>query len=324
MVIAKSISNLHSAICISWLRPRLRSTRRALSVLFFPSTLRDQALALVEPHLDPDLAVGRVGFGEAVVDVRAQRLQGQLAVQIPFGAGDFGAVEAPRDADLDPARAEAQRRFDRLAHRAAERHALLELHRHRLGDQLGVELRLLDLLDVDEDLAAGLLLDFLLQLVDFRALAADDDPRPRGVDVDLQPVDRALGLDLRDAGVREPLLEGRAQRQILVQQLRVILVREPARPPRLVEPEPESDRVNFLAHDYSFAFIAFFDGVVADFWARARFGRGASAAGVVPTTAIFSARSETCTLMCAVRFSTRKARPIGAGRTRLADGPWLA
>src|SRR5678816_45522 len=59
--------------------------------------------------------------------------------------------------------------------------AFFELHRHRFGDELGVELRLLDLLDVDEDLAIGPLLDFLLQLVDFRPLAADDDTRPGGV-----------------------------------------------------------------------------------------------------------------------------------------------
>ena len=32
--------------------------------------------------------------------------------------------------------------------------------------------------------------------------------------------------------------------------------------------------------------------------------------------ATFSGRSDTCTVRCAVRFSTRNARPIGAGRTR--------
>src|SRR5262249_30988483 len=142
---------------------------------------------------------------------------------------------------------------DRLAHRAAERDALLELHRHRFGNQLRIEFRFLDLLDVDEDLAVGALLDFLLQLVDFRALAADDDARPRRVDVDLQAVDGALGLDLGAAGLCEALLQTLAQRQTLMQQLRVISVRVPARPPRLVESEPESERVNLLAHDYSFA-----------------------------------------------------------------------
>ena len=30
------------------------------------------------------------------------------------------------------------------------------------------------------------------------------------------------------------------------------------------------------------------------------------------------------TVRCAVRFRTRNARPIGAGRTRLAAGPWFA
>ncbi len=38
------------------------------------------------------------------------------------------------------------------------------------------------------------------------------------------------------------------QPQILVQQLRVVLVREPARAPGLVESQPEPVRVNFLAH----------------------------------------------------------------------------
>jgi hypothetical protein len=68
------------------------------------------------------------------------------------------------------------------------------------------------------------------------------------VDVDLQLVGSPLGLDLRNAGVREPLLEIGTQRQILVQQLRVVAVGEPARLPRLVEPEPESVRMYFLTH----------------------------------------------------------------------------
>ena len=48
-----------------------------------------------------------------------------------------------------------------------------------------------------------------------------------------------------------------AQRQVLVQQLRVVAVAIPARPPRLVEPEPESVRMNLLAHSYSLLADAF-------------------------------------------------------------------
>src|SRR5260221_12341785 len=55
-------------------------------VVLFPADARGQALALVEPHLHADAAVGRERLREAVVDVGAQRLQRQLPVQIPLGA----------------------------------------------------------------------------------------------------------------------------------------------------------------------------------------------------------------------------------------------
>src|SRR5262249_44748965 len=116
----------------------LRTPRCPFTIFLFTPALRYQALALVQPDLDADLTVGGVRLREAVVDVGAQRLQRQLAVQVPLGARDFRAVQPARHAHLDPPRAEAQRRLHGLAHRAAERDALLELHRDRLGDQLRV------------------------------------------------------------------------------------------------------------------------------------------------------------------------------------------
>src|SRR5690349_11034733 len=97
------------------------ATAAAAAEFLFTSDARGEPLALVEPHLHADLSVGGVGFREAVVNVRAQRLQRQLAVQVPLRARDFRAVQAARDAHLDAARAEAQRRFDGLAHGPAER-----------------------------------------------------------------------------------------------------------------------------------------------------------------------------------------------------------
>ena len=53
----------------------------------------------------------------------------------------------------------------------------------------------------------------------------------------------ARSMSMRDdAGVREARLQLGAQLEVLVQQLRVVLVGEPARPPGLVEAEPESVR----------------------------------------------------------------------------------
>src|SRR5439155_8047630 len=116
------------------------------------------------------------------------RVQRQLAVQIPLGARDLGAVQPAGHADLDALGAEAEGSVDGLAHGAAEGDALLELQRHRFRDELAVELRLQDLLDVDEDLLAGLLLDLLLQLLDLLPLAADDDAGTGGEDRDLELV----------------------------------------------------------------------------------------------------------------------------------------
>jgi hypothetical protein len=83
--------------------------------------------ALEDPDLDADDAVGRLGFGRAVVDVGAQRVQRHAAFAVPFGAGDVGAAETAADVDADAAGAHADRRLHGALHGAAERHAALEL-----------------------------------------------------------------------------------------------------------------------------------------------------------------------------------------------------
>src|SRR6202030_763983 len=103
------------------------------------------------------------------------------------------------DTDLDALATEAKRGVDRLAHGAAEADALLELQRDVLGDQLCVELGLVDLKDVDKHLARGPLLDVGLELVDLGALAADDDARTSSADDQAQLVAWTLDLDRADA-----------------------------------------------------------------------------------------------------------------------------
>src|SRR5699024_9363063 len=50
-------------------------------------------LALVDPHLHADAAVGGGSLSEAVVDVGAQSLQGDGAVVIVLGTGDLSAAQ---------------------------------------------------------------------------------------------------------------------------------------------------------------------------------------------------------------------------------------
>src|SRR5213593_4142555 len=207
-----------------------------------------QDLALEDPHLDADRPGRRVRGGQAVVDVGADRVQRHAAVAIPLAARDLAAAQPARAGDADAVGAQAQRGRHRLLHGAAERDALLQLERDVLGDELRVELRMDDLLDVEVDLLGRARLQLVLQLLDLGALATDDDARPRGEDRDPRAVGRALDVDLRDAGVVELVLDEAPDLDVLVQEVGVVLRREPARRPCPGRAEAEADRMRLLTH----------------------------------------------------------------------------
>ncbi len=59
-------------------------------------------LALVDPYLDADAAIGGVSLCKAVVDVGAQGLQGDGALVVVLGAGDLSAAQTARRRALMP------------------------------------------------------------------------------------------------------------------------------------------------------------------------------------------------------------------------------
>src|SRR5512147_466410 len=191
-------------------RPALASVTRRGTPRFRLSQQRSwphlalEDLSPVNPGFDTDHAIRRISLRETVVDVRPQRVQGQLALQVPFAPGDFRAVQPSRDADFDALAAEAQGGIDGFPHRTAERNALLELEGDRFGHKLSVQLGLMDLLDVDKDIALGPLRQFQLELLDLGAFASDDDPRPRRADRDPQLVAGPVDFDRTDARRLQP------------------------------------------------------------------------------------------------------------------------
>src|ERR671919_520970 len=187
---------------------------------------RPQHFALEDPHFHADRAVGGVGRRQPIIDLGADRVERHPAVAVPFTARDLTATQPPSAGDPDAVGAQPQRRRHRFLHGPPKRHPLLQLERDVFGDELGVQLGMDDLLDVEIDLLAGPGLQLVLELLDLRALAADDDARPRRVDRDARAVGRALDVDLRDAGVIELVLDEPADLHVLVQQVRVALRRE--------------------------------------------------------------------------------------------------
>src|SRR3954470_23222786 len=191
-----------------------------------------QYLALVDEDLHADRAVRGLGFGEAVFDVGAQRVQRHATFAVPLGARDLRAVEAAGAGDLDALGAEAHGVLHRALHGAAEHYALLELARDRVGDQLGVQLGLADLLDVHVHRHAHQLLQRVPQAFDVLALLADDDAGARRVDRDARVLRRALDHHAAHRGVRKLLLQVLANADVLEEHPREVLaVREPLRAP---------------------------------------------------------------------------------------------
>ena len=137
-------------------------------------------------------------------------------------------------------------------HGPAEGDAVGQLVGDALGDQGGVELGLLDLLDVQLHLGvAGDLGEPGAQLVGLGAAATDDDARPGGVDVDPHPVTGALDLDAADGRLREQLHDVVADLPVLGEVVDVLLVGEPAALPVGGDAEPEAVRIDLLTHQAS-------------------------------------------------------------------------
>src|SRR3546814_225306 len=160
-------------------------------------------LALKDPGRGAAGAVSRVGVRGAVVDVRGGRMERHPALARPLAARDFGAAEAPAAVDPNALRAEAHRRLDRALHGAPESDAAHELLGDVLRDELGVDLRLADLDDVQRNLRTRHLAQVLPHLLDVGALLADDDTRPRRMDGDARLLRRPLDDHLRDARLGE-------------------------------------------------------------------------------------------------------------------------
>src|SRR5262249_28429718 len=145
--------------------------------------------------------------------------------------------------------AEGHRHFDGLLHGAAERDAALELERDVLGDELRLDLRLLHLLDVEEDFLAGELRELGLDVLHFLALAADAAAGTGGVYLDADAVRGALDEDARHRGLLELLHELLTDDLVLGEELcEILFAGIPAGLPVAADGETETDGIGFLAH----------------------------------------------------------------------------
>src|SRR3954453_5342844 len=226
------------------MRPRMTLrclTRRGSSIELRPLACRGRDrrglprrldVAAVDPDLDADSAVGRVRVDLAVADVGPERAQRAATLAVPFAPAHLGAAETARGHDLHALRPGLYRALDRLLHRLLECDAAAQLLADVGRDEVRVELRLADLLDLQLDLALRERPDLLAQHLDVLAALADHDARLGRVHGDGHLAEVALDLEAGNARVREALVDQLADRDVLGQELRVFLVVVPLRGPR--------------------------------------------------------------------------------------------
>ena len=171
------------------------------------------------------------------------------AFTIPFDTRDFSAAETAAAGDLDPFGAQTQCRLNGTLHCTAESHAADKLVGDALRDELRVDFRLADFNDVQLHFACGHLRQLGTQLLDVRALLADDDTGASGIDRNAAQLGRTFDHDLRDGCLRQALHDVLADLDIFAEQLGIVApFGVPAAVPGAVDLQAQTDRVAFMAH----------------------------------------------------------------------------
>ena len=164
-------------------------------------------LSLVDPDLYADLAVGGIGLGKTVVDVRTKRLKRNGALMIVLCSRDLGAGKTSGAGDLDTLCTHSHGALDSELHCAPEGSSSLKLLCDALRNELCVDVGVLYLNDVDNGRHTDHCLKLKSELLYLGTASADDDTGLCAVKKDSYAVVVTLDLDLRHAGLSVLVLE---------------------------------------------------------------------------------------------------------------------
>jgi hypothetical protein len=134
-----------------------------------------QYIAFINPHFDAYDAKGGMRFCQSIIDICAQGVQGYLALDLFFGAGDFRSTEAATTDNFDAFGVRPHRFLYCLLHSAAKRYTFLQLFRHTAPNQIGVQFRLANLQDIQAHALLGFCFEHGTKSINLFAAFADDD-----------------------------------------------------------------------------------------------------------------------------------------------------
>ena len=149
----------------------------------FFSFFRREDLSLEDPNLHADDPISGLGLSQADNQCPPEAYGGEPDPRDTILCGPFLPLPSlPAQAILIPFAPSLRAEADGLLHGPSKSNPSLQLEGHILSHQLGIDLCPLDLLDVNEDLLAGHLLEFPFQVLHLCSLFPDDDAGPSRVD----------------------------------------------------------------------------------------------------------------------------------------------
>ena len=123
-----------------------------------------------------------MSLSESIVDVGTESVKRRTTLFVVFGTAHFSATDTTRDGHLDTFGTHAHGGGDGSLDGATILDAAFNLFGDLLSNEDGVEFRTFHLGDVDLDIFARDLLEFLFQFVNLGTVLADDETRTSGVD----------------------------------------------------------------------------------------------------------------------------------------------
>jgi len=191
-----------------------------------------------------------MSLGQAVVNIGTQCVQRNLALNLFLGACNFSTAQSATHNDLNALGIGSHGLLDCLLHSTTERDALLQLLSDAASNQISIQFRLADLMDLDLDAFACQSLQAAFEALNFFAALPNHDTRLGGTDANSDLVgSSALDLNSRNCRVGKFLLNGLTDTIILSQNILVIALGIPARLPAFNDAEPEPCGMYFMSQE---------------------------------------------------------------------------
>ena len=184
-------------------------------------------LAPIHPNLHANRTNGGLGRCGSVVDVGTQSVQRNTTLPVPLAAAHIGATETALALDPNTFGASLQRGRNGTLHSTTECDSVLDLVSDPPGEEGRIQIRVLDLIDVELDPAFGHLLQTGAKTLGLRALAPDHNSRAGSVNVDNQTVAGALDVYAGHGASNQLPAEILADLPIFIDESDVVLLREP-------------------------------------------------------------------------------------------------